>query len=203
MKVAIMVEGKTEKAFLPKLREFIEPRVVRMPRLDPVPFNGRIPKGDNLKKQVNALLSGKTPADHVVALTDVYTGGDDFRTAEEAKRKMREWAGDDDRFHPHVALHDFEAWLIPFWATITKLAKCRKRRPNTPPEMINHQKPPCSLINELYLTGERKTRYIKAVDGKRILEKADLAVAATECPELRKLINTILNLAGARNGQLL
>jgi hypothetical protein len=58
----------------------------------------------------------------VIALTDVYTGTDDFLDAADAKQKMRAWVGKNDRFHPHVAQHDFEAWLLPFWTDIQSLA---------------------------------------------------------------------------------
>ena len=33
---------------------------------------------------------------------------------------MREWVGVEKRFYPHVALHDFEAWLLPYWEKIKK-----------------------------------------------------------------------------------
>lgn len=210
MRIAMMVEGKSERALIPKLREFISRHLHKMPnckgqmpKLDPVPFNGRIPKGGELRKQVDALLSGKSPADHVIALTDVYTGTKDFATADDAKKKMRDWVGKNDRFHPHAALHDFEAWLIPFWDTIVQQAKGNKQKPTTPPESINHQKPPSKVINEVFLTGERKTRYIKTVDGPKILKKHGLEEAASECPELKALLNTILKLGGASQTDLL
>ena len=45
MKIAILVEGKTEKAFDTKLSEFLRSRLdQKMPRLDFKPQNGRIPK---------------------------------------------------------------------------------------------------------------------------------------------------------------
>ena len=47
-----------------------------MPRLDVLPYDGRIPTNGKLKRQVERLLNNRrrTPSDHVVALTDVYTG---------------------------------------------------------------------------------------------------------------------------------
>ena len=58
-----------------------------------------------------------------IALTDVYTGSKppDFPTAAEAKIKMHRWVGVESRFYLHVALHDFEAWLLPYWEKIKKL----------------------------------------------------------------------------------
>jgi hypothetical protein len=119
MKISIIVEGKTEKAFIPHLRRYLEGHLSgKMPKLDPLPYDGRIPSGDKLKRLVNNLLSDK--ADHVIALTDVYTGSQPiaFANATDAKNKMRNWVGDEEKFHPHAAQHDFEAWLLPFWSYI-------------------------------------------------------------------------------------
>src|SRR5947209_1039065 len=92
MRIAIIVEGKTEKAFLPVLRDFLEPRLPgAMPKLDDHTYDGRIPKDDKLKRVVERLLSGNRAADHVIALTDVYTGSNppDFINAADARDKMR------------------------------------------------------------------------------------------------------------------
>lgn len=96
MKITIIVEGKTEKAFLPYLREFLQKRLVgKMPRLDSFPYDGRIPKEGKLRCVVTNLLQGKNASDHVIVLTDLYTGTQppDFLDAEDAKNKMRQWVG--------------------------------------------------------------------------------------------------------------
>ena len=86
MKIAIIVEGKTEQAFKGPLAKFLADSLSgKMPRLDFVPYNGRIPKENKLKKDVLRLLSGSNPADHVLALTDVYNGTRDFADANDAK----------------------------------------------------------------------------------------------------------------------
>ena len=91
MKIAILMEGETERSFLPCLREYLSPRLVgKMPKLIPHKYDGRIPKHEKLKRVVEALLRvGNPHADHVIALTDVYTGSNDFQNAEDAKRQMR------------------------------------------------------------------------------------------------------------------
>ena len=58
--------------------------------------------------------------------------------AADAKRKMREWVGTNDKFYPHAAQHDFEAWLLPFWAHIERLAGHNKTAPPEPPEAVDH-----------------------------------------------------------------
>lgn len=99
MKICIIVEGKTEKAFMPHLRNYLSRNLSgRMPSLDPVPYDGRIPTGDKLRRVVENLFSDRrNPADHVIALTDVYTGSQppDFLDAADAREKMRQWVGDE------------------------------------------------------------------------------------------------------------
>jgi len=195
MKIALLVEGKTETAFLVHLRRFLQPRLAgRMPRLDPVPFDGRIPKDDKLKRVVERLLRGRQAADAVIALTDVYTGTRQFEDAGDAKRKMQEWVGANQKFFPHAAQYDFEAWLLPFWDDIQRLAGHNMAPPSGLPESVDHMRPPSAHIEGIFRAGSRGRRYVKARDAERILRENDLGEAAAACPELRALLNTILQL---------
>ena len=202
IKIVLMVEGATEKAFKPVLVSFLKTRLAgQMPALRPRSFNGGVPTGEPLRRHVQNYLSGKDPADHVIWLTDVYVdrrnpGKGLWRTAQEAKDKAREWVGIESRFHAHVALHDFEAWLLPYWDRITKHAKCSRNPPNGAPETVNHQKPPAYHLNDAYQTGGHKRNYIKTKDPQAILRDQDLMVAIRACPELKALVNTILGLSG-------
>jgi hypothetical protein len=197
MRIAILVEGKTEKAFMVHLRRFLETRTKgHMPRLDPVPYDGRIPKGERLRREIERLLSdGPRAADAVVALTDVYTGSQEFQSAADAKAKMRQWVGD-----PHAAQHDFEAWLLPYWSDLQKLAGHNMALPESPPENVDHDNPPARRIKDLFLKGTRGRAYVKARDAGRVLQGKDLLIAASACPELKAFLNTLLGLAG---GQLI
>ena len=197
MKIAILVEGRTEEIFLTHLRKFLMPHLNQMPALDPVPQGGRIPTHDKLRTLVLKLLSGSKPADHVIALTDVYTGKNppDFRDAADAKAKMRLWVGVEPRFHPHVAQHDFEAWLLPYWPSIQALAGHNRAKPQGNPELVNHNNPPAHRIMEIFRCG-KKGSYVKTRDAARILRDNDLSDAVATCSELRALVNTIMTLAG-------
>ena len=100
MKISILVEGKTEMGFKRCLLAFLATRLAgNMPKLDFVPYDGRIPKGAKLRRVVENLLgSRQKPSDAVIALTDVYTGTNDFKTASDAKQQMQSWAVEQNRF---------------------------------------------------------------------------------------------------------
>lgn len=198
MKISILVEGKTEMAFKTHLRLFLETKLEgHMPNLDFYPYDGRIPKEDKLKRVVDKLLSvGAPSSDAVIALTDVYTGTGDFTDAADAKAKMRQWVGTNARFHPHVALHDFEAWLLPYWADIQKIAGHNKQAPPGPPENVDHQRPPSYHIKEIFRIGTCRDAYSKPRDANRILRGKDLTVSASRCPELKGFLNRIITLCG-------
>jgi hypothetical protein len=199
VKITILVEGKTEKAFKAHLLDFLRSRLAgRMPNVDPFPYDGRIPKEDKLRRVVEALLrNGKAPSDAVIALTDVYTGTHDFVDAADAKQKMRAWVGNNDKFHPHAAQHDFEAWLLPFWSDIQALAGHNRRAPLGAPETVNHTRPPSHHIREIFRIGTCRDDYSKPRDANRILRGKDLSLSASRCPELKAFLNTILTLSGA------
>lgn len=201
MKIAIIVEGKTEKAFLPYLRRFLETCLEgSMPKLDPHSYDGRIPTGDKLKRVVQRLLSGRNAADYVIALTDVYTGirPPVFTDAVDAKNKIRQWVGVEHRFYPHAAQFDFEAWLLPYWPTIQKLAGHNQAGPGTNPEKVNHNNPPAHRIKAIFEAGQCRDSYIKPRDAGRILRDNDLSVSIAQCSELKAFVNTIISICGGK-----
>ena len=169
-----------------------------MPNVHFFPCDGRVYKEAKLRRTVEDLLrNGKVPSDAVIALTDVYTGTNDFADAADAKQKMRDWVGRNKRFYPHAAQHDFEAWLLPFWSEIQKLAGHKQSAPPGPPEAVDHNRPPSHYIREIFRIGSCRDSYSKVRDAARILRGKDLSVAASKCPELKAFLNTILTLSGA------
>lgn len=167
-----------------------------MPRLKPSVFDGAVPSGPKLRRVVEAHFAGKDPCDHVIWLSDVYPGKGQWTTAAEAKAKALEWVGPEPRFHAHVALHDFEAWLLPYWARIQELTGVRKQAPAKHPETVNHHKPPAYHIAEAYEARSSVRSYKKPIDAPKILRGQDLMVAIQACPELKAFVNTILRLSG-------
>lgn len=197
MKISLIIEGKTEKAFVPKLREYLQtPLAGNMPTLHSVPQNGRIPSSDKLDRLVNNLLRhGKNPADYVIALTDVYP---DYSDAAEAKAKMHQSVKHQERFHAHAAQYEFEAWLLPYWSRIQQLANHNQSAPGGAPEQVNHHNPPSNRIKEILRRGNGRYDYVKDRDASRILKDSDLNVAIQQCSELKSLVNTILSICGSQ-----
>ncbi len=195
MKIAILVEGATETAFKPILEVFLKQHLQQqMPKLKFIRYDGRIPKAEKLKRIVENLLIGRDAYDAVIALTDVYTGTDDFTDAADAKAKMKNWVGNNPKFYPHAAQYDFEAWLLPYWSTIQKLAKHNKSAPGDLPEQVNHHNPPSYRIREIFEIGKCKRSYSKVRDAATIFRGNNLMDAVTLCPELKAFLNTILSL---------
>ncbi|MBX9602515.1 MAG: DUF4276 family protein [Bryobacteraceae bacterium] len=197
MKIAWIVEGKTEKALKPPLIAFLESRLKgSMPRLDVRSENGLVPKEARLKRLVEGLLQQGYGA--VIALTDVYTGQRSFADAADAKSKLNGWVGANPKFHAHAAQFEFEAWLLPYWPRIQKQAGSSRKPPSGNPENVNHHKPPSKLLEEVFRTGNPGRRYLKTIDSIAILRDQDISLAAAECTELKAFLNTILTVCGAQ-----
>lgn len=197
MKITILVEGRTEQAFKAHLTTFLTGRLAgNMPRLDMFRYDGRIPTGAALRRVVENLVRGHQASDAVIALTDIYTGQNDFIDAADAKAKMTQWVGQNPLFHPHAAQHDFEAWLLPYWSEIQKLAGHNRNAPAGPPEKVNHNRPPSYHVKEIFRIGTGRRDYSKPRDANRILRNKDLSIAAAQCPELKAFLNTIITLSG-------
>ena len=137
-------------------------------------------------------------SDYVIALTDVYTGTTppDFDDAEDAKSKMRAWVGNDQRFRPHAAQFEFEAWLLPYWDQIKVIANHNQGAPPGNPETVNHNNPPARRIAEIFRRGRCRDDYSKTRDATKILQGQDLSIAINQCPELKALVNTVLDVCG-------
>jgi hypothetical protein len=197
MRISIICEGKTERAFKPHLIAFLKTRLAeQMPTLKFDHHDGPIPTAKKLQRVVSNLLNtGRDRSDAVIALTDVYPA---FADADEAKRLLREWVGGEPRFYPHVALHDFEAWLLPYWDRIKKLAGRNSKPFGTKPVNVNTVNPPAHRLAKMFEVGKCRDSYNKPRDAGRILKDADLMVSISACSELKAFVNTILTLCGAQ-----
>ena len=184
MKITILVEGKTETAFKPHMRAFLQSRLARrMPRLDlfPTPVD---PERRKLKRRLRLFSA---PAATQLSRSRMFTGTGDFVNSADAKAKMRSVGQlQEPRFHPHVAQYDFEAWLLPYWDEIKKLAETQQKcslgtaRDGEPQSssLVPHTRTSFESV-------QCRDDYSKPRDANRILRGKDLGVAAAQCPEQR------------------
>ena len=193
MTVVLLVEGATETALKNHLKRFLDQRASQegKPKLDlrTKPFR-TIPSEKEFRRRLSLELRDNSVI-AVIGLLDVYPN---FGTAKEVKEFMHRAAGDDDRFHVHAAQFDVEAWLIPHWEFICNRIGVNRIRPGSNPEQVNNMAPPSKRLGALYQIAKRK--YKKPIEMNAILERQDLSLAASECQELRLLLNTLLRLGG-------
>ncbi len=191
MTVILLAEGETEKALTNKLKAFFDERagVEGKPR---IALRSRVIqlRPEKLHRQVRLELADSRTA-AVVGLVDVFPK---FADASEAKKFLQEAVGDEPRFYPHAAQYDVEAWLLPYWDVICRRVGVKHNRPGDNPELVDRERPPSKRLAELYATVKRK--YIKPIEMDNILRDQDLTVAASQCAELKSLLNTLLTLGG-------
>ncbi len=196
LKIVLLVEGKTEKAFGDKLKAFLDERCEQQSkpkvRLYTKRMDTRLMNSERVQDRVAMSLRDPTVT-CVIALVGVYPS---FESAQDAKTFLRKAVGDEPRFHAHAAQFDFEAWLLPYGGDICKRIKMNKKKPGANPEQVNKLKPPSKRLAELYRLAKPPRSYDKARDGKAILRNKDLTQAANQCPELKSLLNTLLSCAG-------
>lgn len=143
-------------------------------------------------------MAGRNAADHVMALTDVYTGSlpPEFNDAQDARQEMLGWVHNNPKFHAHAAQYGFEAWLLPYRPTIQQLAGHNQAAPPGNPESVDHDNPPAHRINAIFEAGRCRNSDGKPRDAGRILRKSDLSAAISQCAELQAFVNTILSVCG-------
>lgn len=193
MRIVLLAEGDTERALAEHIKCFLDERAEAAGkpkialRTKPITLN----RGDLRGRIRLELLDPQVVA--VVGLVDVYPL---FASAEEAKRFLREASANDPRFYAHAALHDVEAWLLPFWQSICDRIAVRRAAPGAHPEKVDFDHPPSRRLQELYSLAKPPQKYIKPIEMNAVLRGKDLTIAAEQCPEFRALLNTLLTVSG-------
>jgi len=196
VKIVVLVEGKTERACKPVLKAFLD-EVAEAESKQPVGLATRQYGGSRIwdVERVTRDACGylrQSDVAGVALLLDVFP---QFQSATAATEgyvtRLR-----DARFRAHCALHDFEAWLLPHWQRVYRLASRAAPRqcPWPSPEGVDLVKPPGRVLSELFAPtrGYERTR-----DAPRILQSPDdLRLSAAKCPQLRSFLNTLLEFAG-------
>ena len=192
MKIVVLCEGQTEAALKQGLRELFQQRSgARRVGLEmrPVP-RSKLPRLVERYGSSNDVTG-------IIALTDVYP---DFESAASAKAALEESVAgcpNIEKFRAHVALFELEAWLMPFWDDIAESIGVKAKKPGAKPEEINHEKPPSRHLKELFRRAKQpRQNYEKVRHAWKWLTAERLGRAAEECPELKALLNSLLELPG-------
>jgi len=193
MKIVLLCEGDTELALKGALKPFLDTwcdeRGLRRVKIDVKPFDHSL----NCKEiQRHLARHGRDSEVVVIGLADVYPK---FRGAAQVKEFLANCVRDSefkDKFFPHAAQYEFEAWLLPFWDSICKRLGIKAKRPGANPEMVDDQKPPSKHLRELYAKAGR--RYEKVTEAVKILKGRPIEEAAEQCPQLQELLDTLVKL---------
>jgi len=194
--VLLYVEGETEEAVLPGFfRRWLIGKGLAL-EMKAVGFKGVGSYLREFSKRARRDLSG-TYVRGIIGLIDLYGARLPFPdgSVDEkyswAKAELELKVGD-LRFRQHFAVHETEAWLLSGENLFPPAIDVRL--PKTPPEGINFQDPPGTLLRSLYST-HLDRNYGKVVDGTELFHKLDPNVAYDRCPHLRLLLDDILMLA--------
>jgi hypothetical protein len=89
-----------------------------------------------------------------------------------------------------------EAWLLSFWDGICGHLQVTQSPPGANPEEIDADRPPSKRLRELYGRAKQPKRsYSKVTEMRRLLKDKDLTVIASQCPEFKLFLNTLLTLS--------
>jgi hypothetical protein len=203
MKIALFVEGDTEKAVLAEfLKKWLDPRLPRPVGFKIVGFKGLNHYYSEIEARVRLNLSDRLAPDIVAAigLLDLY--GPTFYPKDKASIGERyTWAKEhlerkvgQPQFRQHFAVHEIEAWLLADPEVLPR--ELRKSLPKkcAQPESVNFDEPPAKLLGRLYRE-KLGWEYKKMSHGANLFQKLSPERAYEKCPYLKAMLDDMLALA--------
>jgi hypothetical protein len=203
MKFILFVEGHTENKALPQfLKKWLDPQLSNPVGIKPVRFEGwpELVKDAPLKAQMHLNGPDKDDIIAVISLLDLY--GPTFYPSELRESKERYvWAQKDiedrvnlPKFFQFFAVHEVEAWLLSEPNIFPVEIKRAFTKKINVPENVNFDEPPAKLLARLYPLHIGRS-YKKVVNGRELFGKLDPNIAYNKCPNLKELLDKMLNLA--------
>jgi hypothetical protein len=196
VRALLYVEGETEEAALPGFfRRWLLGKAADV-EIKAVSFTGVGSYLKEFSKRAKRDLGGGYVCG-IIGLIDLYSSRlsyPDGTTAQKylwAKNELEQTVAD-PRFRQHFAVHETEAWLLSGENLFPPPIDVRI--PKTPPEGVNFQNPPATLLKNLYST-HLDRNYGKVIDGIELFQRLDPNIAYDRCPHLRLLLDDILALA--------
>jgi hypothetical protein len=200
MKFVLFVEGKTEQMGVPAfLKRWLDPKLTAAVGIKPVKFNGWAELVKDAPGKA-AIYLNSSDVIAVISLLDLY--GPTLYPSQAATAAQRiSWATkhlqqtvNQARFAQFFAVHEVEAWLLSDPSLFP--SSVRQKFPGTvqTPETVNCNTPPAVLLDRLYNQATGRG-YKKVAYGKDLFEKLDPHAAYMKCPNLKALLDTMLQLA--------
>ena len=199
-RIVILCEGKTEKIAVEK---FVRPRwdaeSLKSIALDAIDLKGK--HGDVFENVARFRSNPEVLA--VFTLIDLYRMGRVVHKASSQLKKkvgeVRQWLEDqvrdlrgDDFFHPHVSVHEVEAWL---------LADGKCLGPDVDPvdkaEEKDFQNPPKARVNDILKRRRRGDGYREVKDGTTMFKKARFEFVYQSCPYFKAFYDDLKEVAEA------
>lgn len=202
MRFIVFVEGFTEQRVVgPFLKRWLDARTERSTGITPVRFDGWSEMIRDMPKKAKMYLNapGRDDIVGVLAILDLY-GPTFYPSHLDNSEERLEWARDhveqkigDSRFRVFFAVHELEAWLLSQPEVFPVEVAEPVRKLAGAPEKVDFDKPPSKRLSELY-QARMGRRYKKTTDGVQLFSKLDPVVAASKCPELRNMLETMLKM---------
>ena len=206
--IALFVEGDTEsgdarRKTLPRfIHNWMDPQLPKDSKVGilPVKFQGVSDYLDGLGKKVALYLNDRR-ANFVVGLVDLYgipKSRIDLTRYTTIKNKVnaarayiinlvpKEYR---NRFHQHFAVHEVEAWLLPYPDKLSKDRKIQAQIKKRPPEEVNFDEPPAKFLKRI-LRGYKKT-----TTAMNLFPNIDPQIAIDKCPYLKEFMEDMLRIA--------
>lgn len=101
---------------------------------------------------------------------------------------------DPDFFHPHVCVHELEAWFLAEGKALGKRLKHPKLRPDRQSERKNFENPPTKRVNELFRK-HLKHEYRKIADGGPLLSELSHDAVIEACEYYREFYEDLTAVA--------
>jgi hypothetical protein len=93
-------------------------------------------------------------------------------------------------FHPHVSVHEVEAWILAEGKALSQRLQDASIAPDPQAEVKNFLKPPSKRISE-YFRRSKRTRYRKIADGRPLFSKMEFQPVYDSCQYFRKFYDDL------------
>jgi len=96
-----------------------------------------------------------------------------------------------DRFYPHVAVHDIEAWILADKDAVAKYLKTSTIAYKADvPESIDFNRPPSYILKDLFR--DKELVYRKTVHGPDLFRTVNIDIVYNKCPHFKDFIDDLL-----------